>query len=83
MTRAERSEALRNDRCEDVEWLLEANESPNRIAQRVGYANLANLTDQLRRWGRHDLVARLVTTQSTRAERGNRERVDLLADVGA
>ena len=58
MTRAERIAGIRAARCEDVEWLL-GHEHPERIARRLGYSCLPNLTDQLRRWDRVDLVKRL------------------------
>ena len=50
---------LRAARVEDIEWLIAAGEHPDRIATRIGYANLENLTVQLCRWGRRDLVTRL------------------------
>ena len=58
MTRAENAARYQANRCEDVAWLI-GHDTPDHIAVRVGYANLASLCDQLRRWGRADLVARL------------------------
>lgn len=44
---------------EDVEWLL-GTDTPESIANRLGYANLRNLLDLLRRWERRDLAERLI-----------------------
>lgn len=48
----------REERIEDVEWLL-GTDSPDNIAARLGYKDAANLATLLRRWDRPDLAARL------------------------
>ena len=44
---------------EDVEWLTDCSESPEHIANRLGYANPTTLADVLTRWGRPSLARRL------------------------
>jgi hypothetical protein len=43
---------------EDLEWIIDT-DSPEHVAQRLGYANADNLSRVLYRWGRNDLAARL------------------------
>lgn len=40
---------------EEIEFLV-GTDSPERIAQRLGYDNLRHLRQLLRRWGRSDLA---------------------------
>ena len=47
----------------EVEHLL-GTDRPDRIAQRLGYSNLNQLTSVLTRYGRPDLSRRLATHQS-------------------
>ena len=52
---AERRDTL----IEDVEFLIDAGEWPERIATRCNYRNIDGLTAALRRYGRHDLSVRI------------------------
>ena len=54
-TTAERRAA----QIEDVEFLLDAGEWPERAVKRCGFTNLDSAIDLIRRWGRHDLAMRL------------------------
>ena len=47
---------------EDVEFLLDVREHPEKIARRVGYASLASLIKRLERLGRLDLTHQLRPT---------------------
>ena len=56
--RAASAAAERQSLIEDLEWII-GTDSPQHVAQRLGYANADNLWRVLCRWGRHDLAARL------------------------
>lgn len=58
--RAKQVQAARNQRIEDVEWII-GTDSPESVARRLGYANADNLSRLLYRWGRPDLGAILAT----------------------
>ena len=49
-------------RIEDTEFLLDAGETPERIAIRAGFADLENARKMLIRWGREDLWERVSAT---------------------
>ena len=57
---AEVFDPRRQATLEDLEWII-GTDNPDRIAGRLGYASADNLVRVLYRWGRPDLVARLVT----------------------
>ena len=53
-----RTENVRRDRIEDIEWILDS-DSPENVARRLGYKNAGVLIRMCERWDRPDLAARL------------------------
>lgn len=54
--------ARREQKLEDAEWIIGTDSAEN-VAVRLGYKDVANLAQVLKRWGRTDLVERLYRTQ--------------------
>lgn len=60
--RREREEERRQSIIEEVAWLTDCGEHPDRVAGRLGYANADNLATMLDRWGRPGLARRMRRT---------------------
>ena len=46
---------------EDVQWMIETGENPDRVAERAGWVNRESLRSYLKRHGRPDLAKQLET----------------------
>lgn len=57
----------RAELAEDLEWLLDTGETPERIVTRLGYADRASLTASLKRAGYGPLVKRFTEREATYA----------------
>jgi len=55
------AQARREQKLEDAEWIIGTDSAEN-VATRLGYKDVANLVQVLKRWGRTDLVERLYRT---------------------
>ena len=53
--------ARRQAKLEDAEWII-GTDTPENVAARLGYKDVGNLVQVLKRWGRTDLVERLYRT---------------------